>query len=156
MTACPRCPRGQLKEAEGRLVCFICGYGTMRSGLAKTRRKGRPPYPRRQHATAPTSRASYAGLHHVDTQAQYSAVLKAVDAHPEGLTRREIAQASGVGYEAVCGRVDELMGKKGRGPFTKDPLLAELPTTRKNKDTGISAAVIVRASRLKDIAGVLF
>ena len=36
-----------------------------------------------------------------------------------------------------------------------ETLVAELPTTRVNKDTGISAAVVVRATRLPEMAGRL-
>jgi len=98
---------------------------------------------RRPHATAPTSRAAYAGLSHIDTQGQYRTILAALDAHPEGLTRRELAHLTGIGYEAICGRIDELLGRLDKSPYKKEPLVAELPTTRKNADTGIQAAVVV-------------
>lgn len=143
-------------KALGSLrACPWCGRGFTRSGTKAVRaRKNLSPY-RRPHATAPTSRASYAGLRHLDTQGQYAAILRALDENPGGLTRRELHHATSIGYEAICGRADELMGKHGRGPFVEDPLLAELPTLRKNKDTGVAAAVLVRAAKLGEIVGRL-
>lgn len=149
MSACTRCG----KEIGSLPACPFCGSGVRRATAGKSRRKQRRPS-QRPHQTAPTSSASLGGLRHMDTQADYRAILEAIDAHPEGLTRRELSQLTvpHVEYETVCGRIDELTGKNGRGPFVKHPVLAELPTTRKNKDTGIHARVLVRAERLTEIA----
>jgi len=136
MTACPHCNSAAFLQG----VCASCGYGVT---YGRPRRQNvRHRLQKAQHATAPTSRAAYAGLSHIDTQGQYRTILAALDTHLEGLTRRELAHVTGIGYEAVCGRVNEQLEVN---------ILAELPTTRVNKDTGISAAVVVRATRLPEM-----
>lgn len=116
-----------------------------------TRRVPRQRRPERRHATAATSRDSYTGLSHNDTQRQYKTVLEAIDDHPEGLTRRQLRDLTGIGYETICGRVDELLGRR-RSPFRAKPVLAELTTTRKNRDTGVAAKVLVRAEKAAEVA----
>lgn len=83
MTACAGCNA----ELGSLAACPWCGTGF----ASAPRRKPR----KRPHATAPTSRGSYGGLRHADVRGQYDAILRTLDAHPEGLTRRELHQGDG-------------------------------------------------------------
>jgi hypothetical protein len=131
------CPHDGMQLVAG--ACVKCGYGTSPT-LTRRRPRVRP------HKAAATSTVAYHGLTHGQIQREYRLILEALDDAPAGLTRRELSQVTPLGYEAVCGRVDELLGKRN-SPYRNTPLVAEMGT-RKN-DTGIRAKVVVRAGTVQ-------
>jgi hypothetical protein len=152
------CPNCKSLLASG--TCPFCFYKSPEQIAAEKRlrdyRLGRSAVRRQAsakrspvaHATAATSKAAFAGITHIDAQGQVGKILAYIGAHPEGCSRRQVSQATGVGYYAVCGRVDELLGRSKHSAYKSRPLLAELPTTARNRDTGVQAKQLVLASQL--------
>lgn len=143
-----------------QLTCGHMSNGPSCPLCAPTRRVSRPkgkraPY-RPRGGYSPASRAAYGQLSAADVAYQYRLILAAIDANPEGLTRLEIHHKTGIAEKAVTPRVYELMGKDRHAPqFRDNPVLAELPVTRRNPGTGVHAAVLVRAGRVDEVAGRL-
>lgn len=93
-------------------------------------------------AQASTSRDAYAAfVMGPELGRQQRAVVDVLGNHPGGMTRAEIAQASGLRLSSVCGRVGELLERGAVEEFARRPCSV----------TGITAQALRLARAQRDL-----